>query len=347
MILTKLKNKNIVTIGGGTGSFMLLSGLKKYPVNISAIVSMADDGGSTGVLRDELGVLPPGDVRQCLVALSDSSEELRDLMSYRFEDGGLKGHSFGNLFLSALEKINGSFGKGVEEASKILNVRGEVIPVTDQNVNLYMKLKNGKLLKGEEQINHNFEIEKIGIRNNYLLPKARANKKAIRKILEADLIVIGPGNYYCSVVPNLLVEGISKAIIKSKAKVVFNCNLVNKKGHNEKFSLVDYVDSINKYIGKDRINFVTFNTKKPDSRLVEKYENQKELLVDIGDISENKRRYKIIRSDILSSEKPKYSKVDILSSQRAFIRHDSNKLAKVLMMISELGDYENIIKEII
>lgn len=342
-----MRNKNIVTIGGGTGSFMLLSGLKKYPVNISAIVSMADDGGSTGVLRDELGVLPPGDVRQCLVALSDSSEELRDLMGYRFEDGGLRGHSFGNLLLSALEKINGSFEKGLEEASKILNVRGEVIPVTDQDTNLYIKLKNGKLLKGEKQINHNFEIEKIGIKNNYLLPKAKANKKAIQKILEADLIVIGPGNYYCSIVPNFLVEGISKAIIKSKAKVVFNCNLVNKKGHNEKFFLSDYINSINKYIGKDRINFVTFNTKKPNSRLVKKYENQKELLVDIGDIGENKRRYKIIRSDILSDEKPKYSKTDILSSQRAFIRHDSNKLAKVLMMILELGDYENIIKEII
>ena len=177
--------------------------------------------------------------------------------------------------------------------------------------------------------------------------KARANKKAIRKILEADLIVIGPGNYYCSIIPNLLVEDIPEAIIKSKAKVIFNCNLVNKKGHNEKFSLADYVNSINKYIGKDRINFVTFNTKKPDCRLVKKYESQKELLVNLGDISENKRRYKIIRSDILSNEKPKYSKADVLSSQRAFIRHDSEKLAKVLMMILELGDYENIIKEII
>ncbi|KKW06083.1 MAG: hypothetical protein UY41_C0036G0006, partial [Candidatus Moranbacteria bacterium GW2011_GWE1_49_15] len=131
---------------------MLLSGLKKYPVDISAIVSMADDGGSTGVLRDELGVLPPGDVRQCLVALSDSSKILRELMNYRFENGGLKGHSFGNLFLSALEKINGGFSAGVEEASKILNVKGEVIPVTDQDTKLYMELLNGDKLRGEEEI---------------------------------------------------------------------------------------------------------------------------------------------------------------------------------------------------
>jgi uncharacterized cofD-like protein len=328
-----MKKFNVVTIGGGTGSFTLLSGLKKYPVNISAIVSMADDGGSTGVLRDELGVLPPGDVRQCLVALSDSSEELRELMSYRFEEGGLKGHSFGNLFLSALEKINNSFFKGVEKASKILKVKGEVIPVTDQNTNLYMQLKNKKLLKGEEQINHNFEIEKIGISKNYLSPKAKADKKAIQRIVEADLIVIGPGNHYCSVVPNFLVKGIPEAIRRSKAKVVYNCNLVNKKGHTEKFSLEDYANSINRYIGKERIDFVTFNVKKPNSMLIEKYESQRELLVGIGDLDGPKRKYKIIRSDILSEKKPVYSKSDILAKQRSFIRHDSKKLAKILMKI--------------
>lgn len=140
-----MNRKKIVTIGGGTGSFALLSGLKKYPIDICAIVSMADDGGSTGILRDELGVLPPGDVRQCLVALSDSSKELRDLMNYRFEKGGLKGHNFGNILLSALEKINGNFSKGLETAIKILNVKGEVIPVTNEPANLRMVLKNGKM----------------------------------------------------------------------------------------------------------------------------------------------------------------------------------------------------------
>ena len=271
--------KNIVTIGGGTGSFMLLSGLKNYPVNISAIVSMADDGGSTGILRDELGVLPPGDVRQCLVALSESSKELRELMNYRFENGGLKGHSFGNLFLSALEKVNKSFSKGVEEASKILNVKGEVIPVTYQNIKLCIRLKNGRIIEGEGKINHSFEIEKVGIDKIYLSPEATANKKAIQKILEADLIIVGPGNYYCSIVPNLLVKGIGEAIIKSKAKVVYNCNLVNKKGHTEKFFLEDYIDSINNYIGKERINAVVFNNKKPDARLIKRYQEKKEILV--------------------------------------------------------------------
>ncbi len=342
-----LRVKNVVTIGGGTGSFTLLSGIKKYPINICAIVSMADDGGSTGVLRDELGVLPPGDVRQCLVALSESPKELRDLMNYRFEEGGLKGHNFGNLFLSALEKISGNFLKGIERASVLLSVKGEVVPVTDRDTNLFIELKNGKVLNGENEINHSFEIEKRGIKRIYLSPSAKANKKAIQKILEADLIIIGPGNFYCSLVPNFLVKGISRAIIKSKAKVVLNCNLVNKKGQTENFSLENYVNSINGYIGKERIDFVTFNTNKPNEKLIKKYANQRELLVEMKNNKKLKRKYKIIRSDILSTKKPIYSQADILAKERSFIRHDSDKLAKILMMILELGEYENIIKKII
>jgi uncharacterized cofD-like protein len=328
--------KKIVTIGGGTGSFTLLSGLKKYPVDISAIVSMADDGGSTGILRDELGVLPPGDVRQCLVALSESSKELRNLMNYRFEKGALKGHNFGNFFVSALEKIEGNFSKGIAAASKILNVKGEVIPVTDQDVNLFIQLKNGKILKGENEINHSFEIEKRGIKKIYLAPAAKADKKAVQRILKADVIVIGPGNYYCSLVPNLLVKGIPEAIAKSKAKVVFNCNLVNKKGQTENFTLEDYIFSLNGFIGKDRIDFVTFNSKKPAEKLVKKYASQKELLIKIKNQNNTKRKYKIIYTDLLSAKKPKYAKADALAKDRSFIRHDSDKLAKVLMNILNL-----------
>jgi uncharacterized cofD-like protein len=342
-----MKKKNVVTIGGGTGSFTLLSGLKNYPINISAIVSMADDGGSTGILRDELGVLPPGDVRQCLVALSNSSENLRELMNYRFEEGGLKGHSFGNLFLSALEKIEKSFSAGVEEATKILNVSGEVIPVVDKEIDLFVLLNNGRILRGENEINHNTEIEKVGIKKIYLEPQAQANKKAIQRILEADVIVIGPGNHYCSIVPNFLVKGISEAIRKSKAKVIYNCNLVNKNGHTEKFSLDDYVASINKCLGKERIDFVTFNSRKPSKQLIARYEKIKDILVGFDKQAVRKRSYRVIQANVLSGKQPRLSQADSLSEQRAFIRHDSNKLAKLIMMILELGDYESIIKEII
>lgn len=342
-----MKRKKIVTIGGGTGSFTLLSGLKKYPVDISAIVSMADDGGSTGVLRDELGVLPPGDVRQCLVALSDSSHMLRTLINYRFEEGGLKGHSFGNIFLSALEKINGNFSKGVQEAARILSVKGEVIPVTDKDTHLFMELKNGKKLMGENEINHNFDIEKVGIEKNYLFPHARANRKALQKISEADMIIIGPGNHYCSIIPNLLVIGVAKAVRESKAIVVYNCNLVNKNGHSRHFDLDSYAQDINRYIGKDRIDFVTFNIKKPEKKLREKYESERELLVGFDQKKKSARSFRVVRANILNEKRVLHAKSDPLLHQRCLIRHDSDKLAKVLMMILELGEYEDIIKEIV
>lgn len=324
------KKKKIVTIGGGTGSFMLLSGLKKYPFEISAIVSMADDGGSTGILRDELGVLPPGDVRQCIVALSDSSKILRDLLTYRFENGGLKGHNFGNLFLSALEKLSGSFVKGVEEAGKILNVKGEIIPVTGQDARLYLQLNNKKIIKGEDQINHNYDIESVGLKKFCLSPRVKANPGAIKQILEADIIIIGPGNHYCSILPNLLVNGIPEAIIKSKAKVIYNCNLVNKKGHTEEFDLDKYVDSVNHYLGKDRIDYVTFNTKAPSKNAIKQYELKKELLVKFNSKSKKNRNYKILKRDLLSDKKIEYSKADNLADHRTLIRHDSDKLAKLI-----------------
>lgn len=338
--------KKIVTIGGGTGSFTLLSGLKKYPIELSAIVSMADDGGSTGVLRDELGVLPPGDVRQCLVALSDSSEMLRTLMNYRFEEGGLSGHSFGNLLLSALEKVTGSFSEGVEEAAKILNVKGEVIPVTNIDTKLFMKLKNDGLLQGENEINHNFEMQKRGIEKMYLSPRAQANPKAIEKILSADLIVMGPGNHYCSILPNLLVAGISEAIRKSKAKVVYNCNLVNKKGQTDGFTLDDYIDAVEKYIGKGRVDFVTYNIGKPSKALLKKYERENEL-VSFDKEDRKKRTYRVIQSDFLSAEKVRFARGDTIARTRSFIRHDTEKIGKVLMMLLELSEYENILNDIV
>lgn len=267
-------------------------------------------------------------------------------MNYRFDEGGLKGHSFGNIFLSALEKINGNFIDGLAVASKILNVQGEVIPVTDSDVNLFMELKNGEVLEGEEEINHNFEIEKIGYKKFYLRPKAQANPKAIKKILEADLIVIGPGNFYCSILPNLLVDGIADAIRKSKAVVVLNCNLVNKKGHTERFSLDDYANMVNSFLGRPRINFATYNDKKPPADVIKKYHKQCEFLVQFEKNARKAREYKVIVADLLSDKLPQYAKSDALANQRAFIRHDSEKLAKILMFITELEANKDLIDKI-
>jgi uncharacterized cofD-like protein len=330
-----MKKNNIVTISGGTGGFVLLSGLKKYPVNISAILSMADDGGSTGRLRDELGVLPPGDVRQCLVALSDSSEMLRELMNYRFEKGGLKGHNFGNLLLTALEKINGDFSKGVREAAEILNVKGEVLPVTNENMRMFVELKNGKVIKGENELDHNREIQKMGIKKIYLRPQVKANRDALEKISKADLIVIGPGDLYGSILPNLLVKGIKEAICKSKAKVVFNCNLTNKKGQTEGYDLDDYVSQISKHLGCNRINFVTFNIQPYPAKLVKKYEKRegKNMIVKLEEKKNKNRTYKVTKGKLLNDRGVKRQKGDPIPHTRSFIRHDSDKLAEIIMSI--------------
>lgn len=344
-----MQRKKIVTIGGGTGSYTLLKGLKKYPVDISAIVSMADDGGSTGVLRDELGVLPPGDIRQCLVALSDSPEMLRNLMNYRFDQGGLNGHTFGNLFLSALEKVNNSFTAGVQQAIKILDVKGEVIPVSDKGMTLNIELKNKKILIGEKNLDHNEDVRKIGIRKVFLKPQVHAYQKALDHIALADVIIIGPGDLYGSVLPIFLIKEISSAIKKSKAKIIFNCNLTNKKGQTENFTIEKYVNSLEQYIGKGKIDFVTFNNKKIPSSLVKKYEKREGggSVIVFEKKQKKSKAYKIVMADLLRDEAVLSKKGDLISGTRSFIRHDSDKLAKILMMILELGEYESIIKEII
>lgn len=343
-----MNRKRIVTIGGGTGSFTLLSGLKKYPVKLSAIVSMADDGGSTGVLRDELGVLPPGDVRQCLVALSQSSEEMRRLMNYRFSEGGLSGHSFGNLLLSALEKIHGSFSAGVDEAMKILNVSGEVIPVTNHDAKLRLKLCDGTVLEGEDAINHS-DIQRSGAEKMWYESRVGANKKALDRVASADAVIIGPGNHYCSILPNFAIASFARAVRESRAKVMYVANLTNKKGHTAGWTLKEYVVSLEQYIGKGRVNFVIANTKRPKKELIEKYERVegKDLLVSCErEKSDADRAYKLALARVISDAVPTMQKGDAIASLRAFIRHDSDRLAKAIMLLLET-DGQRVIEEIV
>ena len=315
--------KKIVVIGGGTGNFAVPRGLKNYEVDISAIVSMADDGGSTGVLRDELGVLPPGDVRQCLVALSNSSSIMRSLMNYRFEQGGLVGHSFGNLFLSALEKVTGSFEKSIEEVGKILAIKGQVIPVTTHQVRLKMILHNRKVLEGEGEIYLSQEIDQ-GYASIFLEPYAKANPRAIRAILEADLITIGPGGLHTSLIPNLLVEGVAEALSKSPAKKVFIVNLMNRKGQTTGFTVSSYLKEMQKFIGADIFDYVIVNHQKPPQELIERYSEEGELIEN--DLHDERVRLAPLLGDLKTA-----SKGDLL--KRSLIRHDPKKLAKELMKI--------------
>lgn len=315
--------KKVVVIGGGTGNFVVLKGLKKYPLDLTAIVSMADDGGSTGILRDELGVLPPGDVRQCLVALSNSSRLMRSLMNYRFENGGLGGHSFGNLLLSALEKVTGSFEKAVEEAGKILYIKGKVIPVTTHQVRLKMVLNNRRILEGEREIYLSQEIDQ-GYKTIYLEPFPKVNPRVIEEIQNADLIVIGPGGLHTSLIPNLLVEGVCEAICQSDAKKIFVVNLMNRKGQTTGYKTSNYLKEMVQFIGRDPFDHILINVQKPPKELIEVYAGE-------GDLVENDLvDERLIFADLLGrlGEEPKR---DLL--KRSLIRHDSKKLAQELMNI--------------
>lgn len=315
--------KKIVVIGGGTGNFVVLKGLKNFNVDISAIVSMADDGGSTGILRDELGVLPPGDVRQCIVALSNSSRLMRSLMNYRFENGGLEGHSFGNLLLSALEKVTGSFEKAVEEVSKIMVIRGKVIPVTTNQTRLKMVLKNRAVLEGEKEIYLSEEIDQ-GYTSIYLEPFPKANNEALFEIMHADAIVIGPGGLHTSLIPNLLVDGITEAIVNSQAKKIFVSNLMNRKGQTTGFAVSDYLHELVKFLGKDVFHYIIVNNQQPPKELIDMYADEGHLVQN--DLKDSR----IVEAGLLGELQKKATK-DLL--KRNLIRHDSHKLAQELMAI--------------
>lgn len=311
--------KHVVVMGGGTGTFAVLSALKKYPLHLSVVVSMADDGGSTGMLRDQYGVLPAGDVRRALVALSDSEGILRELFSYRFKEGGLHGHSFGNLFLAALEKITGDFTLALREASEILNVNGEVVPVTLDDVRLWAELEDGKMLRGETQIDIPKTTSRMPIKKVWLQPEAKMNPSVKRVLHHADLIIIGPGDLYTSIIPNLLVKGVPEAIRASKAKKVYIASMMTKFGETQGFSGKDFIEKLEEYLGKKILDYVIFNSKKPPASVLKKYKNEQAELVTAEGLN-------------LKSRKPKYVLADLVDSG-GLIRHSQKKLAKAILSL--------------
>lgn len=315
--------KKIVVIGGGTGVFTVLTGLKKYPYRLSAIVSMADNGGSTGLLREEFGVLPPGDIRRALIALSDSDNKmLSKLFNYRFgEQTSLKGHSLGNLLLTALENITGNFNAGVKAAVKILNVKGEVIPVTLSSTSLYAQLENGEIIEGETNIDVPKHDGELKIKKIFLKPSVLANPDAIKAILNADLIVLGPGDLYTSVLPNVIVGGIRETIKKSKAKVVYVVNITTKFGETNSFKASDFLKILERYLGKGVIDYCVVNSGKPSKALLAKYREEKDDFVEFDEENFKNEKIKIVAENFLR--------------KRYFLRHDPEKLAKSLFLIME------------
>ncbi len=328
-----MRKVKITTIGGGTGSFTALLGLKRYPVDLSAIVTMMDDGGSSGKLRDELGVLPPGDIRQCIVALSKSSRLLRDLFNYRYLDGGLRGHTFGNIFLSTLQKNTGSIKKAINVVGKILNIKGDVIPVTFDRSTLCVQLVNGKEIKGEHHIDVTDNIEKRAkIKKAYLLPKPKPNEDAIYAIKTSDYILIGPGDLYTSVIPNLIVPKIALAIKKSKAKKIYVMNLMTKYGQTTDYKVSDHIRDLEKYIGKNTIDFILINIKIPSPKTLKWYKKHHE--VPVLDDLDKSNKYKIIKANLIKDVLIDKIKGDDL--KRSIIRHDPEKLAKKIIEIIKM-----------
>jgi len=322
------KRPKIVVVGGGTGTYTVLTGLRDYPVELTAIVSMFDSGGSSGRLRDEFGILPPGDVRQALLALSKLPVDkliLRQLLDYRFKNGvGLRGHSFGNLLLTALTEITGGADLAIEQAAKILDVQGRVLPVSLDNCHLCARLEDGTIIKGETNIDIRRVRPELKILDVFLDPPAKIFSGAKKAILEADLVILGPGDLYTSTIPNLLVDGVSQSIAKSKASIFYICNLMTKYGETQNFAVSDFIKEIQRYLGPA--------AKKLKKVLVNNYWRVPKSLL---------ARYYQEKSYPVKYDAQKFQKLGVeivllpLASTGQLLRHNPAKLAKAIVNLIE------------
>lgn len=307
--------KKIVTIGGGTGQYTLLKGLKEYNIDLKAIVSVADNGGSSGELRVEFGILPPGDLRNCLLALADNTK-LNDLMylfEYRFSNSNkkLSNHNLGNLILTALHHKYGNMADAVKAASEILNVSGTILPVSVNSFNLYAKTSEGEILEGEEEVSYSGKK----IKELWLKPESNIYKDTAKALEEADLIIVSPGELYGSIIPNFLVKGFKESIQKSRAKIIYVCNLV-KKQNTYDFKAGDFVKTIEKYLGK-KIDYVICNTKKPSTKIVDKYKKEESFFIE-----PNLNDKRTINEDLL---------VEFEVNGLITARHNAEKVAKLIL----------------
>ncbi len=311
------RGPKIVAIGGGTGLSTLLRGLKVYSANITAIVTVADDGGSSGRLRREMGVLPPGDIRNCVVALANEEQLLTELFQYRFKAGdGLIGHSFGNLFLTAMCEVTGDLEQAVAASSKVLAVRGRILPATLTDVRLWAKLTDGRRIEGESRITEaGGKIATLG----YIPENPPALPAAIKAIQEADYIIMGPGSLYTSVIPNLLVPEIRAAIANTNVPRIYVCNIMTQPGETEGYSVSEHIRAIDEVCGERLFDAVLVHRKVPSAQALIRYaqENSHPVFIDREDVSKLGRR--LVLANIMYEDK-----------QTGYVRHDPQRLAKVL-----------------
>lgn len=326
----KTKLPRIVCIGGGTGTFVALKGLKEHPADLTAIVTMADSGGSNKRIRDEFGLLPTSDIRQCFVALADengASGLMRKLFMYRFEKGkGIAGMTFGNLFMAALADILGSQAEAIRQTRKVLRIKGKVIPVSYTDTNLSARYEDGRVVGEEHLIDEPEHDGTIRIQEVFLTPNAQATQEAIEAIIQADLIVLGPGDLYTSLIPNMLVEGIPSALQSTKARIVFVLNLMTKYGQTYQYTARDHMRALEKHMNT-LIDTILINSGPLPKAALAVYAKFHEVPV-IDDLIEGKP-YRLVRTDLVSDTIETKSKSDVLV--RSLIRHDSEKLARTLM----------------
>ncbi|MSA99169.1 uridine diphosphate-N-acetylglucosamine-binding protein YvcK [Finegoldia sp. BIOML-A3] len=325
MYPTETKNfgKKIVTIGGGTGNSILLRGVKNFTSNITTIVTVADDGGGSGVLREDLGMLPPGDIRNCLVALANTEPIMEKLINYRFSNGQLKGQSLGNLLIAAMNDICGDFNEAIKEISNVLAITGKVLPMTLDNVKLFAELEDGSTIEGESNITflnrkNGGKIKRVFTSPKLLLPL----KESIDSIMDADIVLLGPGSLYTSIIPNLLVTDISNALKETKAEVVYILNIMTQPGETNGYNVTDHVVAIIDHANSNIIDKIVVNSKEVDKYAKYRYKSI-ENSTPIYITDEDRENMEKLGIEIIEA--------DICDISYDYIVHDSNKLMKTIL----------------
>ena len=305
----------VVTIGGGTGLSVLLRGLKKYPLEITAVVTVADDGGSSGKIRSDMNIPSPGDIRNVIAALSDVEPYLEKMFQYRFDSGEVKGHPVGNLMIAAMTDIHGDFSTAVKVMSRILNVRGTVLPTTNDIATLNAVLSDGEIIRGESS------ITKAGgvIDHVYITPsRVKPNEDVLKAIEEADYIIMGPGSLYTSIIPNLVISNVSEKIRESKAKKIYVCNVMTQHGETDNYSVCDHIVAINKHVQENIFDLVIANSREFDDSILSKYHKEKQEPVKIDQEKIQELGIKLIKNN------------DVGIVDNNTIRHNADKVSELI-----------------
>lgn len=316
------RGPRVVVIGGGTGLSVLLRGLKLFTSNITAIVTVADDGGGSGKLREDLGMLPPGDIRNCILALADMEPTMEQLLQYRFKEGDLKGQSFGNLLIASMNDISGNFEEAIQKICDVLAVTGKVLPVTLRNITLYAKLQNGTVVKGESNIPIRSKAEKSPIEKVFIKPKeAETIKDALCAIEDADIVLLGPGSLYTSVVPNLLVKNIKESLNKTTAIKVYITNVMTQPGETDGYTVSSYVKGLLNHWPEGQLDYVIANTGTISDIVSSKYETEGS---EVTKLTEYDR-------EILSHMGIQLITADLIDIKKDYVRHDAIQLSKMII----------------